>query len=76
MPSLRTANFETLITLPRDNYWAKDWSIMTDGEDTVWISQQKIGCNRTDYIEIPRRIFNRLIDAYQKDRKPIRRKSK
>jgi len=71
--SLRTANFATLVKLPRDHYEVGDWSIMIDGYGTVWISKQKLGYPPTDHIEIPRKVFNRLVDAYQHERKPSRR---
>jgi hypothetical protein len=71
--SLRTANFNELCTLAKDHYDIGDWTIATDGEGTVWISQQAMGCERTDHIEIPRKIFNCLVDAYQKPRNPVRK---
>jgi len=48
----------------RDHTEVGDWCLMTD-TDVVWISQQKIGEDRTQHIEIPRAVFNRLLVWYQ-----------
>ncbi len=40
---------------------------MTDGY-RVWISKQKVGEKRTDHVEVPKAIFDRLFDAYAKQR--------
>lgn len=51
--------------LRRDHYNVLDWTILTDGY-RVWISKQKIGKPPTDKIEIPKRIFDRLLACYCK----------
>jgi hypothetical protein len=70
--ALRDATFNQICRLMRDNHRAGDWSISTDGS-SVWISCQKIGEPPTADIEVPRRIFNRLIAAYTKPRRPVRK---
>lgn len=52
-----------ICSLGRDHYDFGDWSIMTDGF-RVWISKQKIGESRTDHIEVPKQIFDKMIDRY------------
>jgi len=69
--SFRQASEADLMRMRRDHAtWGGDWYIMTDGY-TVWISKQKLGEARTDHIAIPKTIFDRLSDAYIKQR-PIR----
>lgn len=64
--SLRQGSTEKQIcSLRRDHCNVGDWSIMTDGF-TVWISKQKIGHERTDHIQIPKRVFDKLFDQYAK----------
>lgn len=58
-------NMKEVCRLPRDHFDLGDWSIMTDGY-IVWISKQKIGHEQTDHIEIPKRIFDQLVDRYAK----------
>ena len=58
---------DEICELARDHYDYHDWCIMTDGI-RVWISKQKIGQKRTDHIEVPKKIFDRLFDAYAKQR--------
>lgn len=60
-------NIDDVCELPRDHYDYRDWCIMTDGYH-VWISKQKIGHPRTDHIEIPKAMFDKLFDAYAKPR--------
>lgn len=70
--SLRGVKTEAAICrLPRDHYNVRNWSIMTDGY-RVWISQQKMGERRTDHVEVPKKIFDRLFDAYAKPQKIVR----
>jgi len=64
--SLRQAkSTNDVCSLRRDNYECGDWSIMTDGY-RVWISKQKMGESRTDHIEVPKAIFDKLFDCYGK----------
>lgn len=71
--SLRAAKDEkTICRLRRDHYCVGDWAIMTDGY-RVWISQQAMGKNRTDHIEIPKPIFDRLLRSYERPQKTVRR---
>jgi len=70
--SLRQVKTEAdVIDLPRDNYGFQNWSVMTDGY-RVWISKQKIGEQRTDHIEVPKGIFDRLLALYEREQKPRR----
>ncbi len=67
--SLRDVRSEhQLDALRRDNHTWGDWTIMTDSYRT-WISCQKIGEHPTAHIEVPKAIFDRLVDAYIKPRK-------
>lgn len=64
--SLRNVrNLNDVCSLYRDHFEWRDWSIMTDGR-VVWISKQKMGHERTDHIEIPKKIFDVLFDRYGK----------
>jgi hypothetical protein len=64
--SLREAKSERAVCkLPRDNFEVADWNIMTDGT-TVWISEQKLGRPPTQSLHVPKKIFNRLLAAYEK----------
>ena len=49
-----------------------DWTIMTNGY-RVWISRQKIGEEPTHHIEVPKGVFDRLHDAYARQRKIVDR---
>lgn len=49
--------------LRRDHFDRGDWLIMTDGI-RVWISKQKKGEERTDHIEVPKKVFDALYDRY------------
>ena len=64
--SLRKAKTEAAICkLPRDHFEIGDWCIMSDGV-RVWISQQAPGEPRTDHIEVPKAIFDRLLNRYER----------
>lgn len=54
-----------ICSVRRDHHDFGDWCIMTDGY-RVWISKQKIKHPRTDHIEIPKTIFDKMFDAYGK----------
>ena len=70
--SLREVKSEAdVIRLTRDNYGFQNWNIMTDGY-RVWISKQKLGEPRTDHIEIPKGIFDRLLALYEREQKLYR----
>ena len=58
-------NIDALDSLRRDHYDHGDWYIMTDS-NRVWISKQKIGHERTDHINVPKAIFDKMIDDYLK----------
>ena len=64
MASPKNATYSQLCKMHRDHTEVGDWCLMTD-TDVVWISQQKIGEDRTQHIEIPRAVFNRLLVWYQ-----------
>ena len=57
-------NEKQVCSLRRDHYNVGDWSIMTDGY-RVWISRQALGKERTDHIEIPKSVFDKLCDDYR-----------
>lgn len=61
-------SFDAVCELPRDHYEIGDWCIMTDGI-RVWISQQAMGEQRTDHIEVPKAIFDRLLARYERPQK-------
>ena len=64
--SLRLVKSEAQVCeIPRDHYRFQNWSIMTNGHQ-VWISKQRVGEQRTDHIEIPKGIFDRLLALYEK----------
>lgn len=65
--SFRQAKEADLIRMRRDHATLGDWRIMTDGYRT-WIARQEIGQKPSHHIEVPKRIFDRLIDAYTKQR--------
>lgn len=64
--SLREVKVDAAVCrLQRDHYNIGDWTIMTDGYH-VWISKQKIGEERTDHVEVPKRIFDQLLARYER----------
>lgn len=71
--SLATANLKELCRVRRDNFGLRNFSIMTDGSNTVWLSEQKMGEPQKQHIQIPRRVFNQLVRHYQKQQRFIRR---
>jgi hypothetical protein len=71
--SLRSAKSEAqIIKLPRDHYEFQNWTIMTNGY-TVWISKQKAGEMPTDHIEVPKGVFDRLLEMYEREQTPRKR---
>jgi hypothetical protein len=66
------ASFDELCAMRYDHSDAGDFSIMTD-TNVVWLSEQAWGSPQKQHIEIPRGIFNRLVGAYLKKRKFVRR---
>jgi hypothetical protein len=71
--SFRQASEVDLMRMGRDHATWGDWRIMTDGY-RVWLAQQALGHAPTRHIEVPKGIFDRLIDAYVKPR-PLRAKA-
>ena len=61
--TLMDATDAELCNLKRDHFDYGDFSIMTDTR-VVWLSEQAMGTERKQHIEIPRHIFNRLIRKY------------
>lgn len=61
--SPKNASFNELCAMKRDHVDVGDFSIMTDSR-VVWLSEQKIGEDQTQHIEIPRGKFNRLLAWY------------
>lgn len=71
--SLRAAHdLVTVARMRRDCYSIGEWSIMTDGH-TTWLSKQKIGEKQTASIEVPKRVFDRLLDLYERPQPFVRR---
>lgn len=66
-----TCNETQLCRIRRDNKDAGDFSIMTDSY-VVWLSEQKMGENRKQHIEIPRKEFNKLIQWYLRPQVAVR----
>ena len=60
-----------LCRITRDNQDAGDFSIMTDSY-TVWLSEQKMGEQQKQHIEIPRPLFNKLIRWYLRPQVAVR----
>ena len=56
-------NTKEICSLRRDHYKVGNWTIITDGY-RVWISQQAMGKARTDHIDMPKAVFDRLCGAY------------
>jgi hypothetical protein len=71
MKTFGNATFDELCAFRSDHGNVGDWSIMTD-TTVVWISDQAVGHEVRQSIEIPRSVFNRLVKAYLKPRRPIR----
>lgn len=64
MPSMRDAKRESdVVKLERDNWQFGDWGLACDGHH-VWLSWQPMGQPREREIEIPKAIFDRMVDAY------------
>jgi hypothetical protein len=57
------AGSRQICELSHDNVEVGDFSIMTDAY-SVWLSEQKLGEDRTQHISIPRPVFNKLIRWY------------
>lgn len=73
MKTFANASFDELCAFRTDHAEIGDWSIMTD-TTVVWLSEQQIGHNVKQTVEIPRAVFNLLVKAYLKQRKCIRKK--
>lgn len=70
--SLRNATtVKKLCALERDNYAIGGFWITAD-EKYVTITMQKLGERARGQISVSRRVFDRLIDFYQKDQEPPR----
>lgn len=70
--SLRNVrSFYQVCQLSRDNASHGPWMIMTDGR-VIWISRQETGHKPTHSIEIPKAVFDRLVDGYTRPLKIIR----
>lgn len=70
--SLRNAKgLYQVASLRRDNYERKDFRILTDGT-TVWLTKQALGHPVEADIQIPKAIFDRLIDNYGKPQRVVR----
>lgn len=63
--------FDQVCALPRDNLTVGDFWIMLNGtgDNSVSICAQKEGQNVTANVDIPRRVFDRMVDWYMN---PIR----
>lgn len=57
-----------LLSLKRDNVNYKDhWMLVSEG--SVFIANQKSGESPTGIVEIPKRIFNRMVKFYLAEQK-------
>jgi len=70
--SVSVASENELCRVRRGNISAADFSIMTDSY-TVWLSEQKMGEQQKQHIEMPRATFNKLIRWYLKPQKFVRK---
>lgn len=59
-------NEKAVIALDRDNWQFGDWGLLCDGYH-VWISMQPMGSLPERKIEIPKAMFDRMVDAYTAD---------
>jgi hypothetical protein len=57
--------FDQICDLERDNTEIDDYAILVD-EAYVYLNEQRVGESPTASIQIPREIFNALIDWYQR----------
>jgi hypothetical protein len=69
----KTYDMVELCRIRRDCYAIGPWSISTDG-NKAWISKQTIGKPQEALIEIPKRIFDRLLDLYERHQPFIKRR--
>lgn len=64
MKSMRDVRGETgVVMLERDNWQFGEWSILCDGY-RVYLSCQPRGEPPSQHIEIPKSVFDRMVDAY------------
>lgn len=64
-----------VLKLERDNWQFGDYGLLCDG-DIVYLSQQKVGWPRLQNIEIPKKLFDKLVDAYTGAQTAPKRNSK
>lgn len=71
MPSMLQAKTESdVIALERDNWQIGDWGLLCDGY-TVWISLQPMGSAPVCKIEVPKAVFDQMVEGYiAQQRKP------
>lgn len=65
----QATTFDQICKLERDNTEAGDYSILVD-EARVYLSEQALGEAPTQSIEIPREVFNALVDWYERGKVP------
>jgi len=73
MKSMREAKGEKgVVALARDNWQFGDWGLLCDGH-YVWISLQAEGEMPERKIEIPKNVFDRMVDAYIAPQMPTKK---
>lgn len=67
--NLRKATYEQLCKMGRDNTTIEDFGFLVDaGSDYVYITEQPSGESPKQSITIPRKVFNRFVDFYLRER--------
>lgn len=67
--SLRDAKTEKEVCLlQRDHFDVGDFGVMSNGT-TVWLTEQRLGEKQKQVIEVPKKVFDKLIDVYMKPQK-------
>jgi hypothetical protein len=69
--SWRNATYDELCRMDRDNVSYGDFWIVTDTNE-ITIAKQKMGESCQASVSIPRRVFNRFVDQYLKEREVAR----
>jgi len=73
MKSMHAAKSEKdVIALERDNWHFGDFGLFCDGHH-VWLSEQPVGEERIQRIEIPKAVFDKMVAAYTAPQKPLRK---
>lgn len=58
-------NRDQVAELPRDNFSQDGFTLLCDGS-TVWIGEQNTGDAPSQCLEVPKRVFDILINKYER----------